>query len=85
MIIDNKSIVPGILIKTKVGYFGIYYDNSLSNEDHLYILTEIKIIECHEHEHDTLVFYDLIEERFISVRRRYVERYIEDGAIKIVV
>jgi len=83
--IINKSIVPGILIKTKVGYFGIYYDNSLSNKDHLYILTEIKTIDRQEREHDTLVFYGLIEERFFSVSRWYFERDTKDGSVDIVV
>jgi len=79
----NKSIVPGILIEFRgsLGYFGNYYDNSLSNKDHFYILTETKIIECH----DMLIFYGLTEERFFPVYRWHFDESIGNGAANIVV
>jgi len=88
MIINNKSIVqeivPGILIKTKVGYFG-NFGNEHHPEERFYILTEIiKTTDRYEHEHDTLVFYGLIEERFLHLYRWHIERYIEDGVANIV-
>jgi len=82
----NKSIVqeivPGMLIKTqrRLAYFG----KEIYPEYCFYILTEIKIRNGHEHEHDTLVFYGLAEERLISVYRWYLERYIGNGSIEIV-
>jgi len=87
MISINKSIVPAILVKTKVslGNFGNYYNNSLFNEDHFYILTEIKkTTDRYEHEHDVLVFYDLTEGKFISAYRWLIEKSIKDGVANIV-
>ena len=79
--IINKSIATGILVKFKkgLGYFG---DDP---EERFYILTEIiKTTDLYEHEHDTLVFYGLIEERFLHLYRWHIERYIEDGVANIV-
>jgi len=82
MRISNKSIVPGILIKSErdLGYFG--KEHHL--EEHFYILTEIKTIDGYDHEYDMLIFYDLIEERFISVYCWYVEESIGNGTTVIV-
>ena len=76
----NKRIAPGILVKFKkgLGNFGDYEHHS---EDHFYILTEIKIIECH----DMLVFYGLTEERFFPVYRWHFDESIGNGAANIVV
>jgi len=80
----NKSIVPGILIEFRGSLDSYDYPDCDHPKDHLYILAEIKTIECHEHEHDTLVFYGLIEERFISVYRRFIEGSIKNKLADIV-
>jgi len=74
---NNKSIVPGILVKTKTGL-----ENS-KLEDHLYILTEIKKTKDGYYDQDTLVFYSLAEERFFPVYLWYFERYIDNGTADI--
>jgi len=92
MISNNKSIVqeivPGILIKTKIGIKNIgYFGNNIDNytktklEDHLYILTEI---ETKNGKDDNLVFYGLTEGQFVSVYRLHFENYIINGTIDIV-
>ena len=81
-----KKIAPGILVKFKkgLGNFGII-GNEHHPEERFYILTEIiKTTDLYEHEHDTLVFYGLIEERFLHLYRWHFERYIEDGVANIV-
>jgi len=80
---NDKSIVPGILIKVKKGLGSVsgYYTKP---EDHFYILTEIKTKDGYEHKHDTLVFYALAEERFFPVYRWYIEESIDDGTADIV-
>ena len=81
----NKSIVPGILINHKgsLDNFSNYYKNSLSNKDHLYILTEIET-EDDRCDHDHLIFYGLTEEQFFSLYRWYIEESIDDGTADIV-
>jgi len=74
----SKSIVPGILIKSK-GSLG-YRDTS---EDRFYILTEIET-DYNDRAHDMLVFYGLTEEQFFRRPHWRIEKYIEDGIIKIV-
>jgi len=78
MRISNKSIVPGILIKSKrdLGYFG----NENYPEYRFYFLTEIK----RDDGHDILVFYGLTEGKFISVYRWYVEKSILNKLADIV-
>ena len=90
MIINNKSIVPGILVKTKkgLGNYSNYInhsdrDNSEDSEDRFYILTEIKTDDGHCDE-DLLVFYGLFEERFFHRNRWLIEKYIRNGFIDIV-
>jgi len=79
---NDKSIVPGILIKVKKGLGSVsgYYTKP---EDHFYILTEIKTKDgrCDE---DMLVFYGLNEEKFFPVYRWYLEKSVENGTIDIV-
>jgi len=77
---NNKSIVPGILIKVEEG-LGYFVDEHYYPEDHFYVLTEIETEVGRE---DILVFYGLIEERFFHRNRFLIERYIEDGIADIV-
>jgi len=81
---NNKSIVPGILIKTKKGIGGnpINYGDYGNSKDRFYILTEIEIED--EHEHDILVFYGLTEEQFFRRYRLFIEKYTKDGSVDIV-
>jgi len=70
---NNKSIVPGILVKTKVSLDSYEYHP----EDRFYILTEIK--DGYDPEYDMLIFYGLTEERFFPVYRCYIEESIKNG------
>jgi len=79
--ISNKSIVLGILVKSKVGYF---FGNEYP-EDRFYILTEIKTIDGYDHEYDMLVLYGLTEEQFVSVSRWHFDESIGNGVANIVV
>ena len=78
---NNKSIVPGILIKIRAGIGNPIgdYDNS---KDRFYILAEIETED--RPDRDTLVFYGLTEEEFISKSRWHIERYVENGSINLV-
>jgi len=77
--IINKSIVPGILVKTKVGYFFGYEHHP---EDRFYILAELETEDVHGR--NMLVFYGLTEGRFVSVYRWHIEMYIESETTNIV-
>jgi len=85
MIINNKSIVPGILVKTKkgLGNFIINHSDRDNSEDRFYILTEIKTDDGHCDE-DLLVFYGLFEERFFHRNRWLINISIGNGTIDIV-
>jgi len=84
MISNNKSIVPGILIKVRGGLDSYEYHP----EDRFYILTEIKTIDGYDHEYDheydMLIFYGLTEERFFSVYRWHIEESIKNEATNTV-
>jgi len=83
MISNNKSIVqeivPGILVKTKVGYFFGYEHHP---KDRFYILAELETEDVHGR--NMLVFYGLNEERFFSRSRWFIEKSIREGIIDIV-
>jgi len=88
--ISNKSIVPGILIKIKKGLGNhinyLNYGDCDNSEDRFYILTEIEIKTDDGHcDEDMLVFYGLFEERFFHRNRWFIEKYIRNGFIDIVV
>ena len=78
MISNNKSIVPGILIKVRGGLDSYEYHP----EDRFYILTEIK--DGYDPEYDMLIFYGLTEERFFSVYRWHIEESIKNEATNTV-
>ena len=84
MIINKKSIVPEILIKTKISLdsYCNYYNNNLSNKDHFYILTEIETY-YNDRARDMIIFYGLTEERFFPVYRWYIEESIKNGSVDI--